>query len=92
MAATHNFPADGEYVFTILLHAIPTGQLFGSDAPFDEKIEISVNGERVALLDIDRWIVAGRPERHGTSRRRRSRFAPARSASRPRSSRRSTAR
>jgi hypothetical protein len=55
MAATHNFPADGEYVFTILLHAIPTGQLFGSDAPFDEKLEVSINGERVALLDIDRW-------------------------------------
>jgi len=55
MAATHNFPADGEYVFGILLHAIPTGQLFGSDAPFDEKIEVSVNGERVALLEIDRW-------------------------------------
>ena len=55
IAATHNFPADGEYVFTILLHAIPTGQLFGSDAPFDEKLEVSINGERVALLDIDRW-------------------------------------
>jgi hypothetical protein len=55
MAATHNFPADGEYVFTILLHAIPTGQLFGSDAPFDEKLEVSINGERVALLEIDRW-------------------------------------
>jgi hypothetical protein len=55
IAATHNFPADGEYVFSIALHAIPTGQLFGSDAPFDEKVEVSVNGERVALLDIDRW-------------------------------------
>ncbi len=55
IAATHNFAADGEYVFTIALHAIPTGQLFGSDAPFDEQVEVSVNGERVALLDIDRW-------------------------------------
>jgi hypothetical protein len=53
-SVTHNFPADGEYVFTVTLHAIPTGQLFGSTAPFDEKIELSVNGERVALLDIDR--------------------------------------
>ena len=55
IAATHNFPADGEYVFVIALHAIPTGQLFGSVAPFDEKLEVSVNGERVALLSIDRW-------------------------------------
>jgi len=53
-AVSHTFPADGEYVFTITLHAIPTGQLFGSTAPFDEKIEVSVDGERVALLDIDR--------------------------------------
>jgi pimeloyl-ACP methyl ester carboxylesterase len=62
MAATDNCPADGEYVFTILLHAIPTGQLFGSDAPFDEKLEISVNGERVALLDIDRWSSQADPD------------------------------
>jgi hypothetical protein len=62
MAATHIFPADGEYVFTVLLHAIPTGQLFGSDAPFDEKLEISVNGERVALLDIDRWSSQADPD------------------------------
>ena len=53
-AVSHTFPADGEYVFTVTLHAIPTGQLFGSTAPFDEKIEVSVDGERVALLDIDR--------------------------------------
>ena len=62
IAAAHNFPADGEYVFTILLHAIPTGQLFGSDAPFDEKLEVSINGERVALLDIDRWSSQADPQ------------------------------
>src|SRR5687768_7860371 len=52
----HTFPADGEYIFAVSLHAIPTGQLFGSDAPFDEKIEVSVNGERVALIAVDRWM------------------------------------
>ena len=62
VAAVHNFPADGEYVFTVLLHAIPTGQLFGSDAPFDEKLEMSINGERVALLDIDRWSSQADPQ------------------------------
>ncbi|HSA58004.1 MAG TPA: DUF1592 domain-containing protein [Gemmatimonadaceae bacterium] len=50
----HNFPADGEYVFTVSLHAIPTGQLFGSTAPFDEQIEISIDGERVAVIAVDR--------------------------------------
>jgi hypothetical protein len=54
VTAIHNFPADGEYVFTVSLHAIPTGQLFGSTAPFDEKIEVSIDGERVALLEVDR--------------------------------------
>jgi hypothetical protein len=60
-SVTHNFPADGEYVFTVALHAIPTGQLFASTAPFDEKIEIAVNGERVALLDIDRGMSQADP-------------------------------
>ncbi|MBL0172886.1 MAG: DUF1592 domain-containing protein [Gemmatimonadaceae bacterium] len=61
VSAIHNFPADGEYVFAVTLHAIPTGQLYGSTAPFDEKIEISVNGERVALLDIDRGMSQADP-------------------------------
>ena len=54
VSVTHNFPADGEYVFTVTLHASPTGQLYGQTAPFDERVEISVNGERAALIDIDR--------------------------------------
>ncbi len=61
VSVLHNFPADGEYVFAVTLHAIPTGQLYGSTAPFDEKIEISVNGERVALLDIDRGMSQADP-------------------------------
>ena len=60
-SVTHTFPADGEYVFSITLHAIPTGQLFGSAAPFDEKIEISVNGERMAVLDVDRGMSQADP-------------------------------
>jgi hypothetical protein len=61
VSVIHNFPADGEYVFGVMLHSIPTGQLFGSAAPFDEKIEISVNGERVALLSIDRGMSQADP-------------------------------
>jgi len=55
-AVVHNFAADGEYVFAITLHSIPTGQLYGSAAPIDEKVEIAVNGERVAMIDVDRWM------------------------------------
>ncbi len=62
VSAIHNFPADGEYVFEVTLHSIPTGQLFGSDAPFDEKIEVSINGERVALIDVDRWMSQADPD------------------------------
>jgi Protein of unknown function (DUF1592)/Protein of unknown function (DUF1588)/Protein of unknown function (DUF1585)/Protein of unknown function (DUF1595)/Protein of unknown function (DUF1587) len=48
----HHFPADGEYVFKMMLHGSPTGQLYGA-AVKGEQIEISIEGERVALLDID---------------------------------------
>ena len=61
MSVVHNFPADGEYVFTVLLHASPTGQLYGAGSPFDEKVEISVNGERVAVISIDRWMSQADP-------------------------------
>ncbi len=61
VSVMHTFPADGEYIFAVSLHAIPTGQLYGSSAPFDEKVEISVNGARVALLDIDRGMSQADP-------------------------------
>jgi hypothetical protein len=53
LSVIHNFPADGEYVFKIQLHGTPVGLLFGLTAGDQEQIEVSVNGERVALLDID---------------------------------------
>jgi hypothetical protein len=54
LSVQHTFPADGEYIFRLKLHSVPTGELFGSAAPVDEKLEVSVDGERVALLPIDR--------------------------------------
>ena len=60
-SVVHTFPADGEYVFVATLHATPTGQLYGASAPFDEQIEVSVDGERVALLDIDRGMSQADP-------------------------------
>ena len=52
LAVDHTFPADGEYSFRALLHSTPTGQLFGATAD-NEQLEISIDGRRVALLDID---------------------------------------
>jgi hypothetical protein len=51
ISVMHTFPADGEYVFKMLLHSGPTGDLFGS-AVEGEQIEVSVNGERKAILTI----------------------------------------
>ncbi|MBA3269038.1 MAG: DUF1592 domain-containing protein [Acidobacteria bacterium] len=50
-SVVHIFPADGEYVFKMLLHSGPTGDLFGS-AVEGEQIEVSVNGARKAVLTI----------------------------------------
>ncbi len=52
IAVMHAFPADGDYSFRILLHSIPTGQLFGS-AQRGEQIEVSIDGARAALLPIN---------------------------------------
>jgi hypothetical protein len=51
ISVVHIFPADGAYVFKMLLHSGPTGDLFGS-ATQGEQIEVSINGERAALLTI----------------------------------------
>ncbi|HEY9228568.1 MAG TPA: DUF1587 domain-containing protein, partial [Gemmatimonadaceae bacterium] len=61
LSVVHTFPANGEYVFAVNLHAIPTGQLYGSVAPFDEKVEISVDGERVGVIDVDRGMSQADP-------------------------------
>jgi hypothetical protein len=52
LSVRHVFPADGEYLFKIMLHMGPTGDLFGG--PYrGEQIEVSIDGERVALMDIN---------------------------------------
>ena len=54
-AVRHNFPADGEYVIRLSLYFRSLGPLFGDNKPAEgEQIEVAVNGERVALFDIDR--------------------------------------
>ena len=55
IAVTHNFPADGEYVFELDMHGSPDGQLFGLTFTV-QRLEISLNGVRVALLEIDRFM------------------------------------
>ena len=52
VSVVHTFPADGEYVFRMDMYAEPLGLLFGNTAR-GEQIEVSVDGARVALFDID---------------------------------------
>ncbi len=55
IAFTHNFPADGDYVFRLSFYFASIGAFFGDNIPAEgEQIEIAVNGQRVALLDLDR--------------------------------------
>ena len=52
LSVMHTFPADGDYVFRIDLHGNACGFLFGAPS-FDEQIEVSIDGERKALLTVD---------------------------------------
>ena len=68
LSLVHNFPADGEYLFRVSFHHETTGTLFGSGgaalhtAESPEQLEISINGERVALLEVGRWMHASDPD------------------------------
>ena len=57
---THNFPADGKYRFQLLLHGEPAGLLFGRTVR-DIQMEVAIDGERVALMKVDRWISESDP-------------------------------
>ena len=55
MAVRHQFPADGDYVFRLSFYFASIGAFFGDNIPAEgEQIEIAIDGERVALLDLDR--------------------------------------
>jgi mono/diheme cytochrome c family protein len=56
-AVTHVFPADGEYVFKVALHYEPLGGLYGRSTMttfgISEQVEVSIDGERVAVIDLN---------------------------------------
>ena len=66
-ATEHHFPADGEYVFRMSFHHETTGTAVGNGrsalhtAYTPEQIEVSVDGEPVALLEMDRWMHVSDP-------------------------------
>jgi hypothetical protein len=60
LSVVHTFPADGEYRFRVLMQPTPTGELFARTAR-GEVLEISIDGERVAVLEIERWMSQSDP-------------------------------
>ena len=56
MSVVHTFPADGSYVFQVIMVRTVSGELFGNTAialaERKEPVEILVNGERAALLEV----------------------------------------
>lgn len=56
----HQFPADGTYKFQMLLHGAPEGELYGRTVG-KIQIEVSIDGARVALVPVDRWISESSP-------------------------------
>ena len=60
ISVVHNFPADGEYVFRMAFEHTTTGEYYGMTTR-DEQIEISIDGERVALMEMDQWMHVSDP-------------------------------
>jgi hypothetical protein len=68
LSIVHTFPADGRYRFRVSFFHETTGALYGNGraalhtAEAPEQIEISIDGARVALFDIDRWMTTSDPD------------------------------
>ena len=60
LSVMHNFPADGKYVFHIMPYAAVEGEVFGRTFG-TEQFEVSIDGARVALMTIDRWMSESEP-------------------------------
>jgi hypothetical protein len=61
MAVVHPFPADGEYVFVLTFEQTTTGEGYPGQIARFEQLEVSIDGERVALLDVDQWMSVSDP-------------------------------
>ncbi|HJZ73945.1 MAG TPA: DUF1592 domain-containing protein [Vicinamibacterales bacterium] len=57
ISVVHTFPADGDYVVKVSMHNEPLGGIYGrttmATLNIPEQVEVSVNGERAALLDLN---------------------------------------
>jgi mono/diheme cytochrome c family protein len=60
ISVDHTFIADGEYVFKMAFEHTTTGGFFGGVSR-DERIEVSIDGERVALQFVDKYMSVSDP-------------------------------
>lgn len=59
ISVVHDFPADGDYIFKLGFYYAATGALYGANQGKGNQIEVAVNGQRVALIDINPgWTLA----------------------------------
>ena len=59
ISVVHDFPSDGEYIIKLGFYYSPTGPLFGVNQGKGQQVEVAVNGERFALIDVNpAWILA----------------------------------
>src|SRR4029077_9852828 len=56
ISVMHVFPADGDYVIKVSMHNEPLGGIYGRYSMLTmgikEQVDVSVNGERVAVIDV----------------------------------------
>ena len=60
ISVLHTFTADGEYVFKVSYYTTLTGSFYGRSAR-GERLEVSVDGERVAMIEVDRFLSEADP-------------------------------
>ena len=61
VSTVHTFPADGMYTFQMTFEHTTTGGFFGR-VTRGEEVDVSIDGERVALLAVDRWMDVSDPK------------------------------
>ncbi|MEK9500875.1 DUF1592 domain-containing protein [Gemmatimonadota bacterium DH-20] len=61
VSVVHVFPADGLYTFQMTFEHTTTGGFYGRVTE-GEEIDVSIDGERVALLAVDRWMDVSDPK------------------------------
>ena len=60
ISVVHNFPANGEYRLRLWFEHTTMGEMFGR-IKAGERIDVSIDGERVDLMDVDRWLSTSDP-------------------------------